>query len=139
MNINNFDSRETVGLKFHLFRKAIKVSARKMAEEAGVNQSEIANIESGHTYPKIKFIHFLNRKYALNINWLIANDENMFIDQPPVEVDSRYVSQSGIDPNDPRYEQHLELIRLLQVPEVETWMLDRLQEIKDMVKDEDLT
>ncbi len=124
-------TRENLGFRFLLFRKAIGKTARELSSEANVTESIINGIESGTAYPGITFLHFLHGEYGLNINWLLTKEGQMFESGRPVEK------------KESMYEKYAELIELMRVPAVEqainaalTQILALLRLEKDQEKQE---
>lgn len=128
-----------LGIRFVLFRKAIRKTQSQLAEELGIQQSEIAGIEKGTADLKVSHLHYLNKKYGLNINWMLCKGGNMFVkDRPPdSELDTDYVMKPPIKRGDPRYEKYIEFFQLLQVPAVETVIMASLREIKEHLRKEE--
>ena len=129
--------REDVGMRFLLFRKAIKKTLPQLASELKAGQEDIAAIEKGAAYPKVNYLHDLYRKYGLNINWLVGNIGDMFVEEPPpgIELDYDFVKTSPPDSDDTTNKKYLELEQLMQIPEIEKVMMAKLQEIKKSLKE----
>jgi len=128
-----------LGIRFLLFRKAIKKTQSQLAEELGIDPSEIAAIEKGAPGLKINHLHYLNKKYGLNINWMLCKGGGMFVkDHPPdSDLDGDFVMNPPVDRNDPRYEKYIEFFQLLQVPAIEKAIMESLKEIKDHLREEE--
>lgn len=124
---------EDWGFRFLLFRKAIKRSQSQLASELKTNQEEIAGIERNVIYPKINYLHFLNEKYGLNINWLLCSAGDMFVKEPPGGTDPDYTMKPS--PPQGKDEKITELMRLIQIPSVEKIILDKLKEIKEQLRE----
>jgi transcriptional regulator with XRE-family HTH domain len=127
---------EDIGFRFLLFRKAIKRTQFQLASELSIGQSKIAEVEKGRQFPKINYLHYLKKKYGLNINWLLCRDREMFISQDslPSEVDTDYVMKPQVQDSDPGYKEHLELFQLMQVPVIEKAVMESLQEVKEQMR-----
>lgn len=124
---------EDWGFRFLLFRKAIKRSQSQLASELKTNQEEIAGIERNAIYPKINYLHCLNEKYGLNINWLLCSAGDMFVKEPPPGIDPNYAMKPA--PPQGKNEKITELMRLMQIPSVEKIILDKLREIKEQLRE----
>jgi DNA-binding XRE family transcriptional regulator len=114
---NNNSERRDIGFRFKMFRKSIQKTSGELAKEIGVPERELTDIEHGLIYPKITILHFLHKKYKLNINWILAAEGNMFLD----------LSLPGKD--DPRYSKYAELFELMKVPAIEISINAALKQI----------
>jgi transcriptional regulator with XRE-family HTH domain len=131
---------KNVGVRFLLFRKAIKRTVQQLASELKTSGEEIKAIEKGMAYPKVNYLHYLHEKYGLSINWLVTNIGDMFIDDAPpdLHLDSNYVfSASSGDGNEALKKKYLELVELMQIPEIEKALLAKLEEIKNCLNEEE--
>jgi len=135
MKKNDYLPMSDMGFRFFLFRKAIRKSRMQTANELNARLQEIVDMERGDTEPKIKYLHFLNRRYGLNINWVMFNQGGMFINEPPPDVDKSFVAGPGIKKGDPSYETHFEFLQLMQVPMIEKIILDTLEELKNTLRE----
>jgi transcriptional regulator with XRE-family HTH domain len=122
------------GIRFLLFRKAIRRSQSQLASELKTHQSEIASIEKNIIYPKINYLHFLNKKYGLNINWLLCNAGDMFVKDPPPGIDTNYVVKLSPPPQG-KNEKIIELMQLMKIPSVEKIIMAKLKEIKERLRE----
>ena len=123
------------GIRFLLFRKAIKRDQQQLASELNASQTEIAAIEKNTIYPKINYLHFLNKKYGLNINWLLCNAGDMFVKDPPPGIDTNYTMKPSAPPPQGKNEKITELMRLMQIPSVKKIILAKLEEIKEQLRE----
>ena len=123
------------GIRFLLFRKAIKKDQQQLASELKTSREEIAAIEKNTKYPKINYLHFLNKKYGLNINWLVCNAGDMFVKNPPPDIDASYAMASAASPSPGKNEKIAELMQLMQIPSVEKIILAKLEEIKEQLRE----
>jgi len=136
---NNFPEKaEDVGFRFILFRKAIKKTRSQLALESGIRQSRIAAVEKGRGFPEINFLHFLKKKYGLNINWLLCKEGDMFVSSAdrPSEVDADYAMKPPAQKGEVAYKEHLEFFQLLQVPAIEKVIMKSLEEVKEKLRAE---
>lgn len=123
------------GFRFLLFRKAIRRSQSQLASELKTHQEEIAGIEENTIYPKINYLHLLNKKYGLNINWLLCNAGDMFVKHPPPGIDTNYVMKPSALTPQYKNEKIMELMQLMQIPSVEKIILAKLEEIKERLRE----
>jgi len=123
------------GFRFLLFRKAIKLDQSQLASELKIHQEEIAGIEKNAIYPKINYLHFLNKKYGLNINWLLCNAGDMFVKDPPPGIDTNYVMQPSAPTPRDKNEKIMELMQLMQIPSIEEIIMAKLEEIKERLRE----
>ena len=123
--------KKEIGLRFKQFREFIKKSQGKLAKELQIRQVIISEIETGRTFPALNLQHYLNGQYHLNINWLIHGSGDMT--EPPwkkaKDLDLQQLI-SGIDKNDPMYENYVELLSLLRIPFIKSIIFAKLEEIK---------
>ena len=111
-------SVKVIGQRLCHFRKAVGMTRAAAAEKLHVSYTTIANIERGKILPPASLLYSLTVKLGLNSNWLLTGCGPMTI------------KKAGI---------YRELERLMQVPEVETYLLDRLEDIKAHFKDDNET
>ena len=135
----NHKATRTLGIRFLLFRKAIKKTKSQMAEELEISVPKIADIEKGAADPGIHHLHYLHQKYGLNINWILCKKGDMFVkDRPPdLDLDTDYVMRPPVQLGDSRYEIYDEFFQLMQIPAVGKAIMDRLKEIKDLLRKEE--
>jgi transcriptional regulator with XRE-family HTH domain len=129
-------TKDDIGFRFLLFRKAIKRTQLQLASELGIGQSRLAAVEKGRIFPEINYLHYLKKKYGLNINWLLCKDREMFVSKHdrPSEVDTDYAMKPQVRDGDPGYKEYLELIQLMQVPVIEKVVMESLQEVKEQMR-----
>ena len=123
------------GFRFLLFRKAIKLTQLQLASELKIHQAEVAGIEKSAIYPKINYLHFLNKKYGLNINWLLCNAGDMFVKDPPPGIDTDYVMKPPAPTPQDKNEKIHELMQLMKIPSVEKMIMAKLEEIKEQLRE----
>ena len=105
-------------LNFRLFRKILKKTQEELAAELGVCKATICNIERGATHVKINYLHYLHRKYGLNINWMLTGNGNVFVKlNRGLSIDKRYS----------------ELFHLMKIPGIEKEILQTLIKAKDQI------
>ena len=129
--------KKEIGLRFKEFRKSIKKSQKKLAEEFKVSQTTIASIETGNSFPGIHYQNYLYSQYHLNINWLLTGCGEMILSG---EKDSKNADLPvlfwHIAENEPRFEKYIELISLMHMPCIEQIILGKLAEIKIIAEKE---
>ena len=120
--------RKEIGHRFGRFRAAIGKTQARLARELGVYQSTITNIEGGKVFPRLSYLVHLFHAYNLDVGWLVLGTGEMFVyeEDKSIVLVSRLPCRIGRD--DPRYRKYHELMRLLQVPEVEAILLGKLLE-----------
>jgi transcriptional regulator with XRE-family HTH domain len=106
-------SLKVIGQRLCQFRKAMGMTRAAAAEKLHVSCTTIANIERGKILPPASLLYTLTVKLGLNSNWLLTGCEPMAIKKAEI---------------------YWELERLMQVPEVETYLLNQLKEIKTHFK-----
>jgi transcriptional regulator with XRE-family HTH domain len=67
------------GNRFVEFRKYLKISQTKLANELGTSQTVIFRYEKGERVPDVIFLEKLQNKFNVNLNWLINGKGEMFI------------------------------------------------------------
>jgi transcriptional regulator with XRE-family HTH domain len=137
MKYNNFNNTsKEIGTRFLFFRKAVRKTRSDFALELKVAPAQIAAIENGSTKPPINYLHHFFLNYGLNLNWLLSGNGDMFYDDSPRDLDSRYATSPEIKEGDPDYEKYLEFKRLMQVPSVEKAIMESFKEMIEELKKE---
>jgi len=110
-----------VGLRFVLFRKAIRKTLKELTSELGAGVRDIPDIEAGKIEPKIEFLHYLNGHYGLNINWMLCGDGDMFAGpgQRPPDVNGDFAMKPEVKEGEPGYTAYREFFRLMRIPAVQ--------------------
>jgi transcriptional regulator with XRE-family HTH domain len=132
---SEIEIKKEIGRRFRVFRKAIGKKQFHLAQELKVSQSAINFIESGTSFPKIDYIHYLHGYYRLNIDWLLGGDVPMFL---PVKEEGKGAASMlpcHVPYHDPVYARYVELMELMQVPVVERSILEEAARIKSNFKD----
>ncbi len=132
MNKNDYSGMGDVGIRFLLFRKAIKKTRSQLSRELSVDFSTVKHIEESRTFPRIKYLHYLNREYGLDINWMLCGRGDMFTGKPPQIFDLNYVPGSC----KLTLEEREEFMRLMQIPVIEQTILEWLEEYKQRLRNE---
>ncbi len=128
--------KKEIGRRFKLFREAIEKTQAQLAKELKVYQSTITNIEVGKTFPGIKYLHYLFRKYGLNPSWILCDSGEMFGGVKKDHVQALLPALYSMQVNDPRFEKYIELLDLMQIPLIEHIMMGKLVELKAFAKEE---
>lgn len=83
------DARREFGNRLTELREKHDLSQPEMmrvfAESTPLTTSGYSRWENGHTSPDIAFLKQLHDKWKIDLNWLIAGDEN-FVPELPIEV-----------------------------------------------------
>lgn len=64
---------ESIGERIKIVRKDNKKNQKDFAEELGISQSHISNIEKGADKPSLTLIKLICLKYSVDERWLISN------------------------------------------------------------------
>jgi len=72
---------QNLGLRFKKIRKLISKSQDSLAKELDVTKQAISNIETAKSLPSIAVLEKLVLKFEVNLNFLIANVGNPFIEE----------------------------------------------------------
>lgn len=78
-NTINFEDEEStsIGERIKLVRQSNKKSQKEFAEEFGLSQSHISNIEKGNDKPSLTLIKFICLKYDVSEEWLMHDEGYM--------------------------------------------------------------
>lgn len=115
-----FDTPETMGRRFRRFRTLFDISSEDLAEALDRPVGFIREIETGKREPDIFLLVYLEKTYGLDINWLLTGHPGLIPWEgyrggfPPEDV-KVFLESRGIPYKE---EEHGELLRLMQVPEV---------------------
>ena len=66
---------------FRAVREKLNLSQDVIASEFGVSQKTVSNWDRGRNEPSIDFIRSFCSKYSVNINWLLAGQGEMFVNE----------------------------------------------------------
>ena len=134
-SMHNIDFQKIeVGVRFRLFREIIDRSAAQLAEEFGVRQSEITDIEEGYSFPEIIYLHYLYEEYGLNINWLLGKIGTMFNEKDPKNLGEIYKTKPPVQYGESRFDKYVELLELMEIPAIKESITAALLEIKTLLK-----
>ena len=128
--------KKEVGKRLARFRAALGKTQSQLARELKIYQSTVTNIEKGKTFPNLSYLFYLFERYRLDLNWFLSGIGEMFVyeEDRSIELVSRLPCHINRDDN--RYQKYRELIRLMQVPQIETIMLGKLLELKFFAREE---
>lgn len=126
--------KKKIGERFKKFRKSIDKAQHHLAEELGVFQSTITNFELGKTFPNIGYLYRFYEKYGLNIHWLFTGQGYKFIHDIPERPDLSYIMESAPIFGGTRYNDYMDLLKHMQLPEIEKIIFAKLTELKEIYK-----
>ncbi len=101
-----------IGQRLRQFREAAGLNREDLANSLMASQSTIVNMERGISSPRTDYLYLLYIKFGLNINWLLTGKGPM--NTKVTEIVEKYP----------------ELVRLMQVPQVETFIRSALEDVK---------
>ena len=68
-----------LGKRLQIARKKLQLSQENMASQIGISYRAYTSYERGDRNPSIEFLEKLVTKFNINLNWLIAEQGEMFI------------------------------------------------------------
>lgn len=126
--------KQELGGRFRKFRKAIGKTQYQIAEELGVYQSSVTNIEIGKTFPKINYLRHFYEKYDLNLTWLFLGYGPMFVNKE--ELANEIATEPLLPVESPRRESYREMITMMRrSPTVEYVILAKMVELKALMRE----
>lgn len=127
MNIQD-DIKETAE-RLKQFRKAIGLSQEKFSKELGFSKPAYVRYESGKREVPSRMMRIMFEKFNLSIAWLLFGEGEMFF---PEDAERPHVPRGFRERAklDEKYEDHIDLATLIQIPEVERAIYAKLDEIK---------
>jgi len=69
------------GEKLHKIRTTLKLSQEQIASQVGISYRAYTSYERGDRKPSLEFLKQIADIFNVNLNWLIADKENMFIQE----------------------------------------------------------
>lgn len=84
MSVNKSFDVKQIGKRLKEIRKKFGISLDKMGEITGLSKSGISDIEKGKKKPSSVYMHALNIKFNVNINWVLTGKGTMFA--PDIEL-----------------------------------------------------
>lgn len=91
-------SREKLGLKLKMARRAKGLTLKELALRCGCSESLLSKVENGHVLPSIKITHRLVHNLDTNITWLF--DESIPQNEPVLRQGQRPVITLDYYPGD---------------------------------------
>lgn len=131
----NEELKRAIGGRFKKFRKSIDKAQHQLAAELSVFQSTITNFELGKTFPNFSYLHQFYENYGLNIHWLFTGEGNKFVHTLPGSADLSYILESGSGYESSRQDNYVDLLKHMQIPEIEKILFAKLVELKEIYKE----
>ena len=81
--------RKEIGMRLREIRKALGYTQVKMVSFFEIGRANYSRIEKGVIFPSPSILNTLGSKFHVSLDWLIANEGEMFIpdDQKPNEME----------------------------------------------------
>lgn len=76
-SVSETEIKKEIGKRLRSFREGQNISQEKMAEETGYGKLTIHNYEIGRTMPDLLFLNKLKNKFALNVDYLLEEPEEL--------------------------------------------------------------
>jgi transcriptional regulator with XRE-family HTH domain len=111
------------GKRLKKVRKTLRMTQDKFSETLGTAKSTYVRYELGEMMPKLQFLANLINKIQVNSNWFLTGSGEMF--QREKAGDSFQANPEVF-----RNQRYIEMLKLMNIPEVEQLMMARLTEIK---------
>jgi|GEM_PF-5969080 len=84
--------------RFSIIRKKLRLSQQQIAEELGVRQASISDIERGKIEISNKIILLLHKKYNISIDWIYTGKGDIFIEKSDnTQKEDKYISEKETD------------------------------------------
>jgi len=119
---DNKPAKQEIGKRFARIRECLALGQKEMAAHFGLTQGCIAHFEKGTVIPGPGHLRMLNRKFHVDITWLLYGRGSMF-------------RRSG-EPNEMYRELYEQLEQAYKVPEVALVLDAKLLETKKLFKRE---
>jgi transcriptional regulator with XRE-family HTH domain len=105
--------RKEIGMKMRKIRKALGYTQVQMVSFFEIGRANYSRIEKGDIFPTATILNVLCREFHVSLDWLIANEGEMFILQKQ-KKDAKKILDSG------KYSQEVSdlLIHIENVPMV---------------------
>ncbi len=84
-----------LGMRLKALRRALKISQKDFAAQIDVSGSYLSEIESGKTRPGYNFIMLISAEFRINPSWLLLEQGDMFLGDPPQSPDSAANASTG--------------------------------------------
>ena len=73
-------NNDQIGDRIKKVRKALSLTQKEFADELGISRTTISSYEKKQHTPPEALVRLMASVYNININYLISNEEPMFID-----------------------------------------------------------
>lgn len=115
--------RKEIGLRMRKIRKTLGFTQVKMVSFFEIGRANYSRIEKGEIFPSPTILHTLCKKFNISLDWLIANEGQMFLME---KQDSIKILKSG------KYGQEVNdlLFHIEKVPMVRHAMMGYFLEYK---------
>jgi transcriptional regulator with XRE-family HTH domain len=133
---DNVTLKKEVGTRFKRFRESIEKTQAQLAKELNVYQSTITNIEMGKTFPGIRYLHYFQDKYRLNINWMLNGRGEILMTDEDLLPKAPSRINCHVPASDSKYKNYLKLMELMRVPLVEQIIMGKVLELEVIAKEE---
>ncbi|MGD2087145.1 MAG: helix-turn-helix transcriptional regulator [Candidatus Aminicenantes bacterium] len=112
-------------------RNALGMTQGEFAKYLEVSKPTYVRYEAGEMMPKAGFLNALISKFNVNLNWLLAGEEDMFRrPEIPGEIPPWIPHKSHDD------ERYREMAELMQISVIEQIIMSKLAELKRIFKEE---
>lgn len=109
MSINKKFDNIQIGKRLKEVRKKTGKSLEKMGEITGLSKSGISDMEKGLKKPSTVYMHALNIKFGININWILTGKGAM--SSPDIELNLNFGIDNDIIKNLIFCIEHVDVIR----------------------------
>lgn len=86
--------RSEIGMKMREIRKALGYTQVQMVSFFDIGRANYSRIEKGEIFPTPTILNTLCREFHVSLDWLIANEGEMFIQQSQ-EQDAKKILEPG--------------------------------------------
>jgi transcriptional regulator with XRE-family HTH domain len=111
------------GQRLKKVRKTLRMTQDKFSETLGTAKSTYVRYELGEMMPKLQFLANLITRIRVDSNWFLTGSGEMFQREKVMDA-------SQINPEAFTNKRYLEMLKLMNIPEVEQLIMARLTEIK---------
>jgi len=132
--LSDKDFYDPVGKRFEAFRRLICLTQDQLAAELNVSVKTIEEIEKCEDLPDLYMLNYLNKKYGLDINWMI-HGHGVVIFTRLMEAHKELKTKKPKKISN-KTRETMELWELLQVPTVEDIIFTKMEEVKMVFKDQ---
>lgn len=111
------------GQRLKKVRKTLRMTQDKFSDVLGTAKSTYVRYELGEMMPKLQFLANLITRIRVDSNWFLTGSGEMFQREKVGDI-------SLINPEAFTNKRYLEMLKLMNIPEVEQLIMARLTEIK---------